>query len=547
MNIFISLFAGLGLFFIGVRLISANLRQVIGLRLRQMIARAVTGRGSLALFGLLAGSVMQSVVAVIHVLVALVTAGAMEREKAFPVIRWANIGTSLLVLVAAIDLHALALCLVGLTGLAYYQQIDQSKRWRHAVGALLGLGLLFLGTDFIKAGSAMIKTAPWLREQIAALSVWLLPSFFLGAFVAWLAQSSTTLAVIAMSMAAGGLLSYDGGTMIVLGAGLGSAISAWTLAGRLQGSARQLVLFQVMLRVQGLVLMLLLYAVNRWLLADPAGRLMDTLQLPLPRRLVVVYMLVQLVSDLASRALLPLMRRQLERWAPPSAQESMSRPRYVHDEALEEAETALLLADKEQQRLLAKLPAYLDGLRSERAATGAPSAPQRQQAEAEVLRLCDQFLTELSDRHRSRNVLERCMVLRDRNRLLGQLQESLLELHHAAGPAMATDSVHQLLDQLVESLHMMLETLAETAEGADAEDLALLRALTHDRSELMDGIRRRLQASAIDASLQQAVFTATSVFERCVWLLRRYVLLLNGRPDSVPAEAGAPVLQQRPA
>ena len=38
MSIFVSLFAGLGLFFIGVRLISANLRQVIGRRLRQLIA-----------------------------------------------------------------------------------------------------------------------------------------------------------------------------------------------------------------------------------------------------------------------------------------------------------------------------------------------------------------------------------------------------------------------------------------------------------------------------------------------------------------------------
>ena len=110
MSIFFSLFAGLGLFFIGIRLISNNLRQVIGRRLRRLIARAVTGAGSLALFGLLAGAVLQRVTAVIHVLVALVTAGAMDRKRAFPIIRWANIGTSLLALVAAIDLHALALC-----------------------------------------------------------------------------------------------------------------------------------------------------------------------------------------------------------------------------------------------------------------------------------------------------------------------------------------------------------------------------------------------------------------------------------------------------
>ncbi|WP_349744433.1 Na/Pi symporter [Roseateles cavernae] len=534
MSIFFSLFAGLGLFFIGVRLISANLRQVIGRRLRQLIARAVTGSGSLALFGLLAGAVMQSVNAVIHVLVALVTAGAMDRHKAFPIIRWANLGTSLLALVAAIDLHALALCLLGLTGIAYYRQIDQSTRWRHALGALLGLGLLFLGTDFIKSGAALLKTAPWLRSQISELSIWLLPSFAMGAAVAWLAQSSTTVVVITMSLAAGGLLGWNGGAMLVIGAGLGSAASAWSLAGRLQGSARQLVLFRVLLRLQGLVLSLLFYAANRWLLDDAFGRLMDGLGLGAATRLAALYMVVQLLSDLASRALQAPSLRRLEAWAPPSVQEDLSRPHFVHDEALDEPETALLLADKEQQRLLTALPNYLDALRQDGGAALAAGA--RQAAESQVLRLCEQFLLELIDRQRSRAVLERSMVLRDRNRLLASLQDSLAELYGATRSAhdrADAAAVRQLLDQLVQSLHMMLQTLADAAGSAEAEDLALLRALTHDRSELMDGIRRRLQSGDLDASLQQAVFTATSVFERCVWLLRRYVLLLDA-PFGLP-------------
>ncbi|OYU29000.1 MAG: Na+/Picotransporter [Burkholderiales bacterium PBB2] len=548
MSIFISLFAGLGLFFIGVRLISSNLRQVIGRRLRQLIARAVTGPGSLALFGLLAGAVMQSVNAVIHVLVALVTAGAMDRKRAFPIIRWTNLGTSMLALVAAIDLHALALCLVGLTGIAYYRQIDQSTRWRHAVGALLGLGLLFLGTDFIKSGAALLRTEPWLRLHISELGVWLLPSFAIGAAVAWAAQSSTTVVVITMSLAAGGLIGWNGGAMLVMGAGLGSAASAWSLAGRLQGSARQLVLFQVLLRLQGLVLTLAFYAGNRWLLDDPFGRLLDQFQMGLPARLAAFYMVVQLLSDLASRALEAPSLRWLEAWAAPSLQENLSKPHFVHDEALDEAETALLLADKEQQRLLACLPAYLDALRQD-APAALTSADTRQAAESQVLQLCEQFLVELADRQRSRDVLERSMVLRDRNRLLASLQESLVELHQAAQVAGGGDdddkagraTVAQLLDQLVQSLHLMLEALAETAARAqpDAEDLELLRSLTHDRSELMDGIRRRLQGSDLEAGLRQAVFSATTVFERCVWLARRYVLLLDS-PLTATGTATAP-------
>lgn len=545
MSIFFSLFAGLGLFFIGVRLISINLRQVIGRRLRVMIARAVTGRASLALFGLLAGAVMQSVAAVIHVLVALVSANAMQLRQAFPIVRWANLGTALLVLVAAIDLHALALCLVGLSGLAYYHQLDQSGRWRHAVGALLGLGLLFLGTDFIKTGSALLKTAPWLREQIAALSGWLLPSFVLGAAVAWLAQSSTTLVVIACSMAAGGLIGDEGGTMLVLGAGLGSGLASYSTATQLQGSARQLVLFQLVLRVQGLVLMLLLYALNRWLLGDPLGQLADRLGLAHSGRLVLVYLLVQAVSDLASRLTQGRIERWLQRQAPPSEAEHWARPRYLYDEAIEEPETALLLVNKEQQRLLMQLPHYLDALRAdaEAPATPAPAIAQRQAAEGEILRRAEQFLTELADRHRSRELLERCMVLRDRNRLLLALQESLVELHQAA--ALAGEELALQLDQLVQSLHLMLLSLAEASGPQDTEELAMLRMLTHDRSEQMDAMRRRLLAGELSADAQQAVFGATAVFERCVWLLRRYVLLLQAGQPFVRDEKAA-LLETQP-
>jgi phosphate:Na+ symporter len=95
---------------------------------------------------------------------------------------------------------------------------------------------------------------------------------------------------------------------------------------------------------------------------------------------------------------------------------------------------------------------------------------------------------------------------------------------------MSDPTVAQLLDHLVQSLHIVLETLAETAALAqpDAEELELLRSLTHDRSDLMDSIRRRLQGSDLEPGLRQAVFSATTVFERCVWLARRYVLLLDG-------------------
>ena len=63
--------------------------------------------------------------------------------------------------------------------------------------------------------------------------------------------------------------------------------------------------------------------------------------------------------------------------------------------------------------------------------------------------------------------------------------------------------------------------------GNPTTPLALLRNLTEDRSEMMDSIRRRLLSeTGLEPARREALLEATTLFERLVWLLRRYALLL---------------------
>ena len=535
MNIAAPLLAGLGLFFIGLRLVGNHLKQLAGRRLRALIARALSGHGSLAVFGLASGAVMQSVNAVTFVLVALVSAGAIGTRKAFSVINWANIGTSLLVVLAAINFHLAVLMLVGLTGLAYYMNLDQSARYRHLVGALLGICLLFLGIDFIKTGAVPLKTLPWLRDVIGA-SAHGAGAFALGLVVAVVAQSSSTVTVVAMAMASAGLLAFGSGSLLVLGSGLGSGLSAWVLAGRLDGSARQLVLWQVVLKASGVALMwalLTLEAATGWPLLHAA---MGAWHLSAPAELAAVFLLMQLASWLVVvLARGPLVRR-VEAWAPPSVREMLGKPRYIEDHALGEPASALLLADKEQQHLLASLPHYLDPLRPEARRDG-PDTPTLHAAQTQVLQQCDHFLTELVDRHHDRGVQEHSNVLRQRNELLGSLQDTLAELVDQSAHLVQHPQTQALSHGMLEALHLMLETLADTAPRHDADDRALLRGLTQDRSDLMDEVRRTLMGTEanLPKDLQHAAFSVTALFERCVWLMRRYLLHLDLlAPDTAP-------------
>ncbi|WP_333571406.1 Na/Pi symporter [Sphingomonas sp.] len=544
MDFVASLFAGLGLFFIGIRLIGANLKQMAGRKLRRLITRAVSGAGSTAAFGLLAGAIMQSVNAVTFVLVALVSAGAIDKRKAMPVISWANLGTSLLVLVAALSMHDFILVLIGATGLAFYFNLDQSSRYRYLVSALLGVGLLFLGVDLIKTAAHALRDSEMLREAMQMSARFWPISFAIGLAVAMVIQSSTTVTVVAMAMAGAGLLPFAAGAMIVIGAGLGSGLSGLTLAGRLTGSARQLVLYQIALKAVGVGALMLVFLAD-WIsggqLVIP---LLDRLGLSRSAELAAVYLALQAASTLCIALLDAPISRLIEAQAPPSIEEVLGKPQYLSEAAMGDADTAILVANREQARLLASLPRYLDALREDGAADDL-GVQGRCEVDRTVTRECNMFLAELAERYTSRDVLDQTLRLRDRNELIVALQTSLVELAESAGGA-DYDNVRALLHSLVESLHLMLETLADVAATPDEEDLVMLRMLTHDRSELMDSIRRRMQAEAMPHDAQQRAFAATTVFERCVWLLRRYVLLLDPaaeegrstRPFEEPGRAG---------
>lgn len=529
MDILITIFAGLGLFFTGVRLIGQHLRQMTGRRLRALVTQAVAGSRSSAMYGLAAGAVMQSVNAVIFLLSTLVSTGVIDTRKALPLIGWANLGTSMIVLLASVDLHLAVLTLIGLTGVAFYLKLDQSTRHRHLVGLLLGVGLLFLGIDFIKTGAYPLKHAEWLQGYVGSSSQSLALGFALGVLVTVVAQSSSTITVVAMTVASVGLLDVPHGTAVVLGAGLASGLTAWMLGHNLSGSAKQLVVYQFVLKAAGVFTFAVLLGIEHlsgWPMFMAACQ---ALGLSASATLAVVYVVLQILCDVAVHPFHHQIEHALAHHFPPSHEEVLGKPRFLNESGLAEAETALDLVDCEHQRLLAELPLYVDPLRAE-GPESVYAVDVLRAAGAAVARECDHFITALADHHHSRDVLERTVVLRERNELIESLQETVHDFHQAV--AALTDprpAVRELLHGLTESLHMLLELLADTHRDHDTDDLGLLRALTQDRSDMMDGLRRRILGLGDDlpATQQQTVFASTTLFERAVWLLRRHVLSLD--------------------
>ncbi len=519
-----TLFAGLGLFFVGLRFISKNLSNIVGPRTRMLLSRSLAGRGSTLAFGALAGAVMQSVNAVTMLLVALVSAGAIEVRRAFPIIAWANIGTSAIVLVAALNIRVLVLVILGLVGIAYYFNLDQTTRYKHAVGALLGVGMLFLGVDFIKGVGAPIQELESATLGAAMRGSLDVLAFAIGVLVTLASQSSTTVSIVAMALAASGVISLDNGALVVVGSGLGSALSALLLAYRMHGTAKQLMIYQALLKASGVAVLLALTIVNVAMEGALLAALLAAAANSASLALALVYVLLQLSSDVVMHLAHGPMNRLVERMAPLTSEEVLSQPEHLSDSALEEPEVALLLVEQEQRRLIARLPHYLDLLRADAPYSRVGAVPQ---ADLRIAQRCEQFLQHIVERHPSPQALNRAILLRDRNALITSLQETLAALADAGAQAGGA-ALASLRASVVESLHMLLQTLCDVVDRHDPDDIGLFLSLTEDRSDMMEAIRRRPPSEpALDGRSQHALITLTSLFERAVWLLRRHALLAD--------------------
>jgi len=539
MQMFATIFAGLGLFFIGVRIIGGAFRQMTGRRFRALVLRSTGSRLRAAALGTLAGALTQSTSAVTFIVVSLVTAGTVQPRRGLPLLAWANVGTAALVLVAVLDIRLAVLLLIGVTGMCYFFDADRSARFRHVVAALLGIGMLFLGLDFIKAGAAPLRDFELVRMAVALSEDTLLLGFMVGTALGMIAQSSATVTVIAVAMTGVGVIGLEQTVMLVCGASLGSAASVWFLSSNLGGTALRLALFQVAVKAAGLVVLVPLLLVEALgdlpLLVAALGLVSDDAA----RQVSLFYLVLQLAS-VATVALFeaPLDRR-LARLFPADPDEALATPRFIYDQALDEPETALVLVEREQARLLRHLPEHLDAVRADVVPGTAVDGAALHAGCAAVLGAVDRFLTDLLDRDPGRAALERVVEAQASAGIVAALNDSLAEFAGIVRGAPAVPRVAALAGSLVEALHVLLETLADAADGGDGHDRTLLMALASDRSDLMDRLRREMtrEEEALPPEARQALFAATGVFERSVWLVRRYALTLRETETDAPSGA----------
>jgi phosphate:Na+ symporter len=218
---------GVGLFLLGMGLMTDGLRLAAGLALARILAQSTRTRWHALGLGMLVTALVQSSSAVTVAAIGFVNAGLLQFRQAAWVLLGGNVGTTVTAwLVALVGLQfkveALALPLIGL-GMMLRLTGEGSRRG--AVGmALAGFGILFLGIDLLKDTFFGLSDAFQLPGGSGALEVLTLVG--IGIMLTVLMQSSSAALAVALTAAQGGMLTAQGAAAVVIGANIGTTVTA---------------------------------------------------------------------------------------------------------------------------------------------------------------------------------------------------------------------------------------------------------------------------------------------------------------------------------
>lgn len=517
-----SFFAGLGLFFCGVHFIGTNLVPLAGRGLRHSLTRLAGQRWRAALIGVLAGAMAQSANAVITVVSGLVGSGIVDKLRAVPIPTWSHVGTSVLVILVAIDLRVAASYMIAVAGFSVYFGLYRNDRTRHAMGVLLGIGMLFLGLQMMRTGAGPVRDLMIADGFIAYLQALPPALLALGAGLSLLCQSSSVASALAVAATAAGLFDFSSACWIVYGANLGSGLNYALLARTHTGDAAQIVLMQVVQKLAGFAAVLTLLTVE-WMagtaLLEP---LVTSLADTTAKQVAWVFLLYQIAGSTLCTLPAERIMRRLEAIAPPTAVQELSRPAYLIEGAKLEPDFALEMVEREELRLLERLPTMLDTIRID-ATEATASADDLRMAGLAVTAAMADYLEAIGDGNPDKDDRAQIAKLQHRTSNLSAMHESLGDFVKACRIAQQWPSSGRVAGQMIESLHMTLTALADTAASRDPTDREFLMSLLGHRDELMERIRQTVlkEDPLMPPKAQEALFSATMLFERIIWLARR--------------------------
>jgi len=292
--------AGLALFLFGLQLLTDGLKAIAGAKLPAVLARMTSNRFKGMVAGAVITALLNSSTITTVLLVGFVSAGLMTLGQTVPMIMGANIGSTFTAQIIAFNVSALTPFMLALGYFAY--AFVRREIVRELGGVILGLGLLFLGIQFMGEATHPLRTHQPFIDAMQTMKNPLLGILIGAVFTAIVQSSAATLGLI-IALASEGLMPLEAAIPLILGANVGTVGTALLAGIGKSAEAARVGVVHLLFNVIGVLLFVFLIpqtADFARLISPSAPELEGTARLAAetPRQVANIHTLFSVVSAL---------------------------------------------------------------------------------------------------------------------------------------------------------------------------------------------------------------------------------------------------------
>lgn len=340
-NIIMGVLGGLGLFLLGMHMMSEGLHKLAGSKLRRFLELLTFNRFVAVLTGLVITAVIQSSSATTVMVVGFVNAGLMNLTQAVGTIFGANIGTTVTAQIVSFDIAWLALPAIAIGVLLY---IFFNKRRYQSIGeTLLGFGILFLGLSIMGDALAAIREYPQVLNLLAQFGRRPLLGMMAGVLFTSIVQSSSATTAVAITLAGQGMLDLQGAIALTMGANIGTCITALLASIGTGLNARRTAVAHLMFNVLGVVIFMAILT--------PFTGFIATLSTSLPRQVAWGHTLFNVTNTILFLPFINQFVAAVMKLVPGTEEVFEAGPIYLEKNLLESPSLALAAAEREISRM----------------------------------------------------------------------------------------------------------------------------------------------------------------------------------------------------
>lgn len=294
------LLAGVGIFIVGMNFLSDALEKSAGNGMKRLLGKIVSNR----IFGVGVGAgvtaLVQSSSATSVMVIGLVNAGVMTLVQATSIIMGANIGTTITGVLVALknDYFNMVMYFLAFAGV----MMGFMKKEKVKLAGLLcsGLGLIFVGLEIMSSdqafGNALIKE---MFTGIFSVIDFPLLLILVGVIFTALIQSSSAATGVVITMVGTGVMGLDLALFIVLGANIGTCVTALLACAGANANSKRVALIHFTFNVIGTAL----FTAIIWIFRQPTVDLLTAIlpgsdQMSLQMRVSVFHVIFNVTTTL---------------------------------------------------------------------------------------------------------------------------------------------------------------------------------------------------------------------------------------------------------